>query len=165
MVVFNSDAMFRYKGFKCRYRAIQPNGIAVINSFGDEDDGTNSVGKKGYFQFLRVQIIEFGKTPIHQNRIITVGSDVVYSANFFTGQVGQCLEQSISIDALEPNGEGGDDQNHVGANLFGGLWSGICGTANTVGSSGSTTEGQRIVGGFETMEHQYPWMVSSLLQL
>ena len=89
-----------------------------------------------------------------------IGSDVVYSANFFTGQVGQCLEQSISIDALEPNGEGGEDQNHVGANLFGGLWSGICGTANTVGSSGSTTEGQRIVGGFETMEHQYPWMVS-----
>ena len=92
-----------------------------------------------------------------------IGSDVVYSANFFTGQVGQCLEQSISIDALEPNGEGGDDQSHVGANLFGGLWSGICGTANTVGSSGSTTEGQRIVGGFETMEHQYPWMVSSQL--
>ena len=57
MVVFNSDAMFRYKGFKCRYRAIQPNGIAVINSFGDEDDDTNSVGKQnlGYFQVVMGQ--------------------------------------------------------------------------------------------------------------
>ena len=34
-VVFKSNHLFRYQGFKCRYRAIQPNGIAVINSFGD----------------------------------------------------------------------------------------------------------------------------------
>ena len=39
-LVFKSDAMFRYPGFKCRYRAIQPNGIAVINSFvGGADSG------------------------------------------------------------------------------------------------------------------------------
>ena len=38
MVIFKSDDRFRYKGFKCRYRAIQPNGNAVIGSFGDEDE-------------------------------------------------------------------------------------------------------------------------------
>lgn len=37
-VIFKSDALFRYRGFKCRFRAIQPNGIAVINSFGDTQD-------------------------------------------------------------------------------------------------------------------------------
>ena len=37
-VIFKSDDRFRYKGFKCRYRAIQPNGNAVIGSFGDEDE-------------------------------------------------------------------------------------------------------------------------------
>ena len=37
-VIFKSDQTFRYRGFKCRFRAIQPNGIAVINSFGDDSN-------------------------------------------------------------------------------------------------------------------------------
>ena len=41
-VVFKSDHLYRYQGFKCRYRAIQPNGIAVINSFGDTAADTDS---------------------------------------------------------------------------------------------------------------------------
>ena len=41
-VIFKSDSRFRYKGFKCRYRAIQPNGIAVINSFGDEEESSST---------------------------------------------------------------------------------------------------------------------------
>ena len=83
---------------------------------------------------------------------------MVYSSNFFTSQVGQCLEQSgINVDQLEPNGNSDDDSNIVGVNThgFGGLWSGVCGTANSV-----SNQQNRIVGGFETMEHQYPWMVN-----
>jgi hypothetical protein len=38
-VIFKSDQLYRYRGFKCRYRGIQPNGIAVMNSFDDDDDG------------------------------------------------------------------------------------------------------------------------------
>ena len=41
----------------------------------------------------------------------------------------------------------------------GGLWSGSCGTANEIDPLilGPTN---RIVGGIETVRHQYPWMVS-----
>ena len=39
IVKFASDRLFRYKGFQCRFRAIQANGISVINSFVDESDG------------------------------------------------------------------------------------------------------------------------------
>ena len=60
-----------------------------------------------------------------------------------------------SKDNLENQENPEEDPNYVGANLFGGLWSGICGTANNVGSGTQN----RIVGGFETQEHQYPWMV------
>ena len=39
LVKFDSDRLFRYKGFQCRYRAMQANGISVINSFVDETQG------------------------------------------------------------------------------------------------------------------------------
>ena len=39
LVKFDSDKLFRYKGFHCRFRAIQSNGISVINSFVDETEG------------------------------------------------------------------------------------------------------------------------------
>ena len=39
IVKFTSDRLFRYKGFHCRFRAIQGNGISVINSFVDESQG------------------------------------------------------------------------------------------------------------------------------
>ena len=39
VVNFISDRLFRYKGFQCRFRAIQSNGISVINSFVDESEG------------------------------------------------------------------------------------------------------------------------------
>ena len=38
VVKFVSDSLFRYKGFQCRFRAIQSNGISVINSFVDETE-------------------------------------------------------------------------------------------------------------------------------
>ena len=37
-LTFKSDSLYRYKGFVCRYRAIQPNGIAPPNSFDYGDD-------------------------------------------------------------------------------------------------------------------------------
>ena len=41
MIKFVSDRLFRYSGFKCRYRAMSPNGVAAINSFlaGEETKG------------------------------------------------------------------------------------------------------------------------------
>ena len=39
IVKFDSDRLFRYKGFHCRFRAMQSNGISVINSFVDESQG------------------------------------------------------------------------------------------------------------------------------
>ena len=38
---FQSDNLFRYRGFKCRYRAMYPNGVAAINSYlaGEETNG------------------------------------------------------------------------------------------------------------------------------
>ena len=41
LVKFDSDRLFRYKGFQCRYRAMQANGISVINSFVDETQGSS----------------------------------------------------------------------------------------------------------------------------
>ena len=49
-VIFKSDDRFRYKGFKCRYRAIQPNGNAVIGSFGDEDEEGTITIDGSYFK-------------------------------------------------------------------------------------------------------------------
>lgn len=36
-VTFVSDKRFRYSGFKCRFRAMHPNGVATINSYLDTD--------------------------------------------------------------------------------------------------------------------------------
>ena len=83
-------------------------------------------------------------------------AQVVYANNFFSGQPGQCQDPAHQETAAN-----GNDPNYLGANLFGGLWSGTCGTSNLF----SSPESSRIVGGFETMEHQYPWMVTSMPQI
>ena len=77
---------------------------------------------------------------------------MVYANNFFSGQSGNCDQQV----AHENTAANGNDPNYQGANLYGGLWSGSCGMSNLFGSS---TGQDRIVGGNETEEHQYPWMV------
>ena len=144
-VVFKSDALYRYQGFKCRFRAIQPNGIAVINSFGDGSDS----GKQGCVilwldcsantDFIEVYYLDSG-----------AANQVVYANNFFSGQPSHCQDQVAHQGDQASNG---DDPNYAGANLFGGLWSGTCGTSNIFKSQ------NRIVGGEETIKHQFPWMV------
>ena len=57
LVKFDSDRLFRYKGFHCRFRAMQSNGISVINSFVDESQGKiycrNSLDNlNSYYQLL-----------------------------------------------------------------------------------------------------------------
>ena len=70
---------------------------------------------------------------------------------FFFGNV--ILEKN----AFTETASNGEDPNYSGANVFGGLWSGTCGTSNLFKNSPS----DRIVGGSVTEEHQYPWMVSN----
>ena len=79
------------------------------------------------------------------------GDQVVYANNFFSGQTSECQNAATHTETAS----NGDDPNYTGANLFGGLWSGTCGTSNIFQNSVSS----RIVGGEETAEHQYPWMV------
>jgi len=131
-VVFKSDHLFRYQGFKCRYRAIQPNGIAVINSFGDSGGDSDS-------------------DPMSY---LNGDNQVVYANNFFSGQASECQNAATHTETAS----NGEDPNYSGANVFGGLWSGTCGTSNLFKNSPS----DRIVGGSVTEEHQYPWMVSIL---
>ena len=47
---FHSDDLFRYQGFNCRYRALQPNGNAVIGSFGNTTENKYPSGNN----FLQV---------------------------------------------------------------------------------------------------------------
>ena len=86
----------------------------------------------------------------------STSNQVVYANNFFSGQSGNCDQQV----AHENTAANGNDPNYQSANLYGGLWSGTCGTSNLFGGSSTSGGTDRIVGGNETAEHQYPWMVS-----
>ena len=87
-------------------------------------------------------------------------NQVVYTNNFFSGQSTQCQEQTNHPETAS----NGNDPNYMGANLFGGLWSGTCGTSNLFKSPSIAggDDSNRIVGGNETIEHQYPWMVRNI---
>ena len=87
----------------------------------------------------------------------STSNQVVYANNFFSGQSGNCDQQV----AHENTAANGNDPNYQSANLYGGLWSGTCGTSNLFSSSTSGGT-DRIVGGNETAEHQYPWMVRKM---
>ena len=93
---------------------------------------------------------------------VTVGEknhDTTYGDGFFKEQGSQ---QCVSMNSgpgldvpADPN-----DPNFAGASLYGGLWSGTCGSSNTVTRGPQSSS--RIVGGHETEEHQYPWMVNHI---
>jgi len=117
-IKFVSDDLFRYQGFSCRYRALQPNGIAVVGSFGNTSDTTKPK---------------------------TVGNSFL--------QVVQC--PSIG-DSAALDGDGGEDgEGGAGVSFHSGLWNGRCGNQNLPPTS-------RIVGGYNTKEHQFPWIAAVL---
>ena len=116
-VLFQSDDLFRYQGFSCRFRALMPNGNAVPGSFG------NSTESK------------------------------VSSNNFLT--VVQCPSLSVVSTTLDSPlmDVGGTSGAGGAASLYSGAWDGRCGKQNLE---------ERIVGGYTTAEHQFPWMAAVL---
>merc|ERR1712106_521361 len=116
-IKFESDDLFRYQGFSCRYRALMSNGIAVPGSFGNATDTTKPK----------------------------------YNGNNFL-QVVQCpsLGGAAGID------DGSSDSNSAhGASLYSGMWNGRCGSQNLPPLN-------RIVGGYSTVEFEYPWIAAVL---
>ena len=105
------------------------------------------------FQIYVYHLKKFYIDPL--NYLNGQGDQVVYANNFFSGQTSECQNAATHTETAS----NGDDPNYTGANLFGGLWSGTCGTSNIFQNSVSS----RIVGGEETAEHQYPWMVCFFL--
>ena len=75
----------------------------------------------------------------------------IYDRNFFKSLYHCEGERRQDVSSNEPNAL-------VDATFQsgGGLWSGSCGSSNELDSLLS----DRIVGGVETIKHQYPWMVS-----
>ena len=117
-VLFQSDDLFRYQGFSCRFRALMPNGNAVPGSFG------NKTEKK-----------------VSSNNFLTVVQCPTLSV---------VNTQSDSLtDVGATSGAGG------AASLYSGAWDGRCGSQNQLAAD-------RIVGGYTTAEHQFPWMAAVL---
>ena len=52
-VMFQSDDLFRYQGFNCRYRALMPNGNAVIGSFGNMTETNPYPGGNNFLQVVQ----------------------------------------------------------------------------------------------------------------
>jgi len=114
---FRSDDLFRYQGFSCRYRALQPNGIAVPGSFGNTTENT--------------------KPKANGNSFL---------------QISQCPSVGGKAALGDENGsEGGGG----GASLYSGLWNGMCGFQNLPPTN-------RIIGGFSTESHEFPWIAAVL---
>ena len=74
----------------------------------------------------------------------------IYDSNFFKSLYHCEGERRQEISSNEPNALVDATFQSVG-----GLWSGSCGSSNELDSLLS----DRIVGGEETIKHQYPWMV------
>lgn len=114
-IKFESDDLFRYQGFSCRYRALMSNGIAVPGSFGNSTDNT--------------------KPKLNGNNFL---------------QVVQCPSLGGSV-----NTEDGSSAATAGTSLYSGMWNGRCGSQNLPPLN-------RIVGGYSTVEFQYPWIAAVL---
>merc|ERR1711892_570278 len=114
-IKFESDDLFRYQGFSCRYRALMSNGIAVPGSFGNATDTTKPK----------------------------------YNGNNFL-QVVQCPSLGGNVNVEE-----GSSSSTAGASLYSGMWNGRCGSQNLPPLN-------RIVGGYSTVEFEYPWIAAVL---
>ena len=84
----------------------------------------------------------------------------VYDSNFFKALYHCKGEREKHADDSNAGNAAVDAAFQSG----GGLWSGICGSANEIDANKFTIPNSnqlnRIVGGNETAKHQYPWMVS-----
>lgn len=120
-IQFHSDDLFRYQGFSCRYRALMPNGNAVIGSFGNT---TNSANQPTGNNFL---------------------------------QVVQCPSMSGATNTDTTGVEG--NSATTGTSLYSGMWNGQCGSSLP---GLPPAPSNRIVGGYATEEHQFPWIAAVL---
>jgi len=131
-VTFKSDDLFRYQGFSCRYRALLPDGNAAPGTFGNSTDNTQS-----------------GLTSNNFLQIVQCPTNAVVNTN----------DPHSVMDAAVTSGQGG------AASLYSGVWDGRCGNQNQLPPINRMIGGDsldRIVGGYPTAEHQFPWMAAVL---
>ena len=119
-VLFESDDLFRYQGFSCRFRALMPNGNAVPGSFGNTTDNSNKLSSNNFLQVVQCPTMS----------VVSTGD-------------------SSLTDVGVTSGNGG------AASLYSGAWDGRCGKQNLLPMD-------RVVGGYPTAEHQFPWMAAVL---
>jgi len=88
-VVFQSDDLFRYQGFSCRYRALMPNGNAVIGSFGNTTDNNPYPSGNNFLQV--VQCPSMGSSVMMDHTDADAGANTNTGASLYSGMWnGQC---------------------------------------------------------------------------
>jgi len=88
-VMFQSDDLFRYQGFSCRYRALMPNGNAVIGSFGNTTDNNPYPSGNNFLQV--VQCPSVGNSVMMDHTDADAGANANTGASLYSGMWnGQC---------------------------------------------------------------------------
>ena len=88
-VMFQSDDLFRYQGFSCRYRALMPNGNAVIGSFGNTTDNNPYPSGNNFLQV--VQCPSMGGSVMMEHTDADAGANANTGASLYSGMWnGQC---------------------------------------------------------------------------
>ena len=67
-VLFESDDLFRYQGFSCRFRALMPNGNAVPGSFGNTTDNSNKLSSNNFLQVVQcpaMSVVSTGDSSLY----------------------------------------------------------------------------------------------------
>ena len=88
-VMFQSDDLFRYQGFSCRYRALMPNGNAVIGSFGNTTDNNPYPSGNNFLQVVQCPSVGNSVTMDHTDA--DAGANANTGASLYSGMWnGQC---------------------------------------------------------------------------
>ena len=89
-VMFQSDDLFRYKGFSCRYRALMPNGNAVIGSFGNTTDNNPYPSGNNFLQVVQCPNLG-GSSVMMDHTDADTGANANTGASLYSGMWnGQC---------------------------------------------------------------------------